>query len=69
MTATPRQYEVAELVAKGLKNKQIARELGISPETVNTHIRDIAAKIAGPGAAKFKCLVWFLTEKEKRRAA
>lgn len=34
---TPRQREILQLVAKGLKNKEIARHLGLSVKTVDTH--------------------------------
>lgn len=38
MTLTDRQQQVAELVADGLPDKQIARALGIDEETVGYHI-------------------------------
>ncbi len=34
---TPRQAEVAALVVQGVKDKRIARKLGISPRTVEDH--------------------------------
>jgi len=36
---TPRQQEVARLAARGQTNRQIARVLVVSPETVKTHVR------------------------------
>lgn len=36
---SPRQREVATLVASGLADKQIARQLGISIHTVRWHLR------------------------------
>jgi DNA-binding NarL/FixJ family response regulator len=36
--ATPRQAEIMQLVAEGLGDKEIARELGVSPRTVRTHL-------------------------------
>lgn len=38
---TPRQLETLVLVSKGLSNKEVARTLSISPETVKTHLKDI----------------------------
>lgn len=35
---TPKQSEVLALVARGLTNKQIARELGVAPSTIQTHM-------------------------------
>ncbi|GFH36365.1 helix-turn-helix transcriptional regulator [Streptomyces pacificus] len=42
---TPRQYEVALLVAEGLTNRQIARRLGISEWTVTNHLRVVMQKL------------------------
>jgi DNA-binding CsgD family transcriptional regulator len=36
---TPRQRQIARLAAGGRTNRQIARELWLSPETVKTHLR------------------------------
>lgn len=36
---TPRQRECLRLVTKDRSTKEIARELGISPETVNNHLK------------------------------
>ena len=38
---TARQREIVAWAARGMSNKQIARQLGISPETVKTHLRHV----------------------------
>jgi DNA-binding NarL/FixJ family response regulator len=38
---TARQREIVAWAARGLSNKQIARQLGISPETVKTHLHHV----------------------------
>ncbi len=42
---TPREKEVAALVAEGMSNRQIASALGLSPRTVDRHIEHILAKL------------------------
>jgi DNA-binding NarL/FixJ family response regulator len=42
---TPREREVALLVARGLSNKQVARELGLSTGTVKQHLHRIFQKL------------------------
>ncbi|WP_329223957.1 LuxR C-terminal-related transcriptional regulator [Streptomyces sp. NBC_01485] len=42
---TPREREVAALVAKGMSNRQIASLLGRSPRTVHGHVENILAKL------------------------
>jgi len=44
-TVTPRQLEVLELMLHGKANRQIARELSISPGTVKVHVEHIIAKL------------------------
>lgn len=43
---SPREREIARMVAKGYPNKVIARVLEISTWTVSTHLRRIFAKLA-----------------------
>jgi DNA-binding NarL/FixJ family response regulator len=45
-TLTDRETEVLRLLAKGLANKEIARDLGIGEKTVKTHVSNILAKLA-----------------------
>jgi predicted ATPase/DNA-binding CsgD family transcriptional regulator len=42
---TRREHEIAELVARGMNNKDIAAALVISPRTVETHVENILAKL------------------------
>jgi NarL family two-component system response regulator LiaR len=42
---TGRELAVLRLIARGLPNKQIARQLGISEKTVKTHVSNILAKL------------------------
>ncbi|MDR6890704.1 MULTISPECIES: response regulator transcription factor [Variovorax] len=42
---TPREKQVIELVGRGLCNKRIARDLGISLTTVRTHRQKLMAKL------------------------
>lgn len=42
---SPREIEILELIAKGLRNKEIAAELGIGQETVQTHIKRLFVKL------------------------
>jgi DNA-binding CsgD family transcriptional regulator len=44
-TLTPREREVAALVASGSSNKAIAEELVISPATAARHVANILAKL------------------------
>ena len=42
---TPREHEVLSLVADGLRNKDIARELGVSEHTVKFHLAAVFGKL------------------------
>jgi len=42
---TDREMEVLRLVAKGMNNRDIAKELYISENTVKNHIRNILEKL------------------------
>ena len=46
---TPREEQIAEAIARGLSNRQIAEEFGISTETVKRHLASIYSKLALPG--------------------
>jgi DNA-binding NarL/FixJ family response regulator len=42
---TPREREIAGLVARGLTNRQIAADLSISERTVSTHLTRVLGKL------------------------
>ncbi|MFN7037149.1 MAG: response regulator transcription factor [Bellilinea sp.] len=41
---TPREQEVAALVCLGYTNRQIAARLGVTPDTIKTHVRNLLVK-------------------------
>ena len=43
---TGREIEVLQLIVKGLRNKEIAARLNITEETVQSHVRNILAKLS-----------------------
>ncbi len=47
-----REREVLEALARGQSNKEIARTLGISPNTVKTHIANLYAKLEVTGRVR-----------------
>lgn len=49
---TNRQDEVLQLLARGLCNKSIARQLGIAVDTVKVHIKAILSKLDASGRAQ-----------------
>ena len=42
---SPRESDILRLIAEGLSNKEIARDLNIAPETVKSHIKQIFTKL------------------------
>jgi LuxR family maltose regulon positive regulatory protein len=42
---SPREREILSLIAEGQSNKAIARRLGLGPETVKTHLKNVFAKL------------------------
>lgn len=57
---TRRQQQVCELVARGLTDKAIARETGLSVRTVQVHLQNAAVRIPVEGTPRHRCYVWFL---------
>jgi LuxR family maltose regulon positive regulatory protein len=43
---SPRQCDIVKLIAGGRSNKQIARIVGVTPETVKSHVKNIFTKLS-----------------------
>jgi LuxR family maltose regulon positive regulatory protein len=43
---SPRERSILELIADGRSNKEIAKSLGIAPETVKSHMKNIFGKLS-----------------------
>src|SRR6202035_3678556 len=54
---TAREREVAELVANGLTNKEIAARLFVSKRTVDAHLEHILAKLSYVSRVQIAALV------------
>ncbi|HEX6508639.1 MAG TPA: AAA family ATPase [Chloroflexota bacterium] len=54
---TPRELEVARLVAEGLTNRQVAVRLGITERTAETHVDHILTKLDFTGRAQIAAWV------------
>jgi NarL family two-component system response regulator YdfI len=54
---THRERQMAQAVARGLRNRQIAMEFGISEETVKKHLATIYGKLAISGRVALAVLV------------
>lgn len=65
---TPREAEIARLVARGRSYKSIARTLGIELRTVQNHVVNAAQKLGGRGSPKIRLIVFVVElEHPKRR--
>jgi predicted ATPase/DNA-binding CsgD family transcriptional regulator len=64
---TPREYEVAELVARGLTNREIARRLGIAEWTVVNHLRRVMRKLGCP--SRVHVATWIAQRRHRKTAA
>lgn len=51
---TPRQQQVAALTCLNFTNRQIAARLGISPQTVKAHLRNLLHRFALHGKAELR---------------
>jgi predicted ATPase/DNA-binding CsgD family transcriptional regulator/transcriptional regulator with XRE-family HTH domain len=55
---TPRQHEVAALIARGLTNAQIAERLVVSPHTVERHVENILDRLRL--SSRIEIAVWMV---------
>lgn len=53
-----RQAQVAEYVARGMPDKVIAAETGLSVATIRAHIENAAAKLPGITTRRHKLTLW-----------
>lgn len=64
-TLTPREKQVADLLARGLSEKEIAERLNISPATVNNHTRNIRERF---GLNKnSEIILLYIAERNKKK--
>ena len=49
---TVRENSIIEFIAKGKSNKEIARALGVTPETIKTHVKRIFSKLSAASRAQ-----------------
>ena len=54
---TPRQHQIIAMVAEGLKNREIAANIGIAPLVVRNYLRSIYAKIGVHN--RLELALWF----------
>jgi len=57
LALSPRQAEIVQLLCDGHKNYSVAQALGISPETVRTHVRRLYGKLGVTDRTELLCLL------------
>ena len=62
---TPRQREIAELLAAGHSERQCARILGISPLTVRAHCRTLHYRLPGDGSVRTRVVAWLAAQERE----
>lgn len=65
---TPRERDVMRLLARGLPNKRIGEELGISPRTVEIHRAHLMEKMAADSLPSLVRMLTLLEEDEAGQA-
>jgi DNA-binding NarL/FixJ family response regulator len=63
---TPRETEIAEMVAEGMRNREIAAKLVISQRTVETHVNHILRKL--DLRSRTQIVAWLTTHSLERPA-
>lgn len=61
MSLTPRQNDVLRLLAEGLRDAEIAAELGVNVETVKTHLKK-ARRALGARNRAHAVALWLKSE-------
>jgi len=61
-TLTTREHEILQLIAKGMSNKLIARELNISDGTVKVHVKHLLKKMNL--RSRVEAAVWVVNQKQ-----
>ena len=54
---TPRELDLLDLLRRGMQNKLIANELGISQSTVKAHLRSIMMKLKAKNRTEVACML------------
>lgn len=54
---TPRERDIARLVTHGMTNKEIARELILSPRTVDHHVENLRRELGARNRAHLAAIV------------
>ena len=57
LTLTVKERQVIQLVAEGKSNKQVARDLNVTPETIKSHMKNIFAKLKVDNRAQAAVMV------------
>ena len=57
-----REFEIAQLVAAGLTNRQIAQQLILAPKTISAHVTHILAKLGA--ARRAEIAAWCATVRQ-----
>jgi two-component system nitrate/nitrite response regulator NarL len=60
---TNREYEILSLIAQGMSNKMIARELDISDGTVKVHVKHLLKKLGL--RSRVEAAVWMVNQQDQ----